>query len=1307
MSFNKEQQQAINASTKEDILISAGAGSGKTKTLSVRVNRIINDLEISPSELLVLTFTNNAAHEMKERIVASFKNDNNDFANQILSSHVQTFDSFAQYLVSQYAAKLGISDKISIVVKEVLESKTRQLLDEILDEYYNNPDEFDRLKETIAKLSNQNDEPLKKIVCSLLNSLQGITITRKKEILNNYDNLFFTKEFFIESTEEVIKEEKNKVKKAFIQAYLIDKNYKLLMESDDPSYQAKIFDKELLGRIEFSNLAFHDDNTQKYYEYFKDLESISPFEFIKAVKELNASPSPSKPKKGVDEDDIYLYNNVFKPVLDLFAGKKAILYSLVSFEDEENEYNRYISFKDDAHLIIDIVKELDKRVEEYKKVTNTFTFQDIQNMALALVTEEEYAGIAKEIRNRFKYIMVDEYQDTNDFQETFINALIKEDENGNRAHLFCVGDAKQAIYGFRGSNSTLFKNRQKEYESGEGHRVINMNKNYRSAKALLKDINYIFSYYMTYAHGGIDYLSPLEQLDYDDEVDLYGKAPYDHFGIYRLIPSFMGTNNKYQKRLKRFSPQECEIYAIINDIKEKVESGFLIYDRGCKTHTRPVQYRDFVILTRTKTPFGKYQKLFNRFNIPLNNKVSSNLYEVDAIILLQSLITLLSHRYLNEDIDVKHIFASIARSYVFEYDDDKIHSILIKDDLTDIYEDEIVKKMDRLIDRCKDEPFINIFTLLLEEFDVINKLYLIGDVEDNISKIESFYSIILNEQRAGEGLKEFLTLLKNVNKYDLDLESESTVSIENAVSLMTMHASKGLENKIVYMPVTLNKISTGANFDKPDYYFSSEGGIQLPYYHLDLKKTFINKEGEEEVYPSPIATLPYLRLAKRETIDAERDEHTRLFYVALTRAENCLYIVGQPEVDNRLENLYCMLSYCPHYRMVNEELIRKAKKVIPELQGLYNEFLSLIKMKENNNLPFTYEDINDKDKYLLFADVYKELISDKIDKKIDEAIKNIELALINYWHDYFIKNQTNLDLFISFYASTYDLDDVKTMRDWINFCRTYNEDLLMDDSNQLPVDEEHWNEVARSMGEALIKGDLAYFYFKKNDKEDPIYTLYHNFLINLLSFFFDVSYLDQLSFANGDKYIDRVEHCRIDDVLKEETMSVGNEEKVYLLVNNDEIEFTPRIHRRASHMDTLHDEDISDVLAFGTRMHRYMELVDFNSKDTSFIKDNYAKKRIDKVLSLPIFNDLSNTTVYKEYGYYDDLLDTTGFIDLLLKKDDQFIIVDYKLKNISMETYIDQLNTYRRNVASIFKAKEKNIKVMLVSLLTGDVEVEQ
>ena len=196
MSFNKEQLMAINASTKEDILISAGAGSGKTKTLSVRVNKIINDLEISPSELLVLTFTNNAAHEMKERIIASFKNDGNDFANQILSSHVQTFDSFTQYLVTQYAAQLGISDKVSIVVKEIIESKTRQLLDELLDEFYNNESKLDQLKKTIAKLSNQNDEPLKKVVLGLLKQLDSLTITQKKEVLENYDSLYFTKEFF-------------------------------------------------------------------------------------------------------------------------------------------------------------------------------------------------------------------------------------------------------------------------------------------------------------------------------------------------------------------------------------------------------------------------------------------------------------------------------------------------------------------------------------------------------------------------------------------------------------------------------------------------------------------------------------------------------------------------------------------------------------------------------------------------------------------------------------------------------------------------------------------------------------------------------------------------------------------------------------------------------------------------------------------------------------------------------------------------------------------------------------------------------
>lgn len=1307
MSFNKEQLSAIEASTNEDILISAGAGSGKTKTLSVRVNKIINDLAISPSELLVLTFTNNAAHEMKERIVASFKNDNNDFANQILSSHVQTFDSFAQYLVTSYAARLGISDKISIILDEVVESKRRQYLDEILDEFYNDPIQFDRLKETIAKLSNRDDESMKKIILDLSSSLAKLPTYQRDELLDDYDNKYFTKEFFLNCLNELIVDEKRKVKKAFLSAYIIDHNYHLFMESDDPIKLKAAFAKDDIKGIDFTRLSFNEEHAQALYEGFRNIDTIAPFTFIKLCQGFRNVDLVSKKEKNIDEDSAFLFDNVYKPLLKLFKTNDALLIGIMSFDDEENDYQKYLSFKNDVHLLLDIVKELDKRVLDYKMLTNSFAFQDIQNMALSLVNDPKYGDIADEIRSRFKYIMVDEYQDTNDFQETFINSLLKEDKDGNRAHLFCVGDAKQAIYGFRGSNVGLFKNRQHSYDDGkDGHRVINMNKNYRSAKQLLHDINYIFSYYMTTSHGGIDYLNPLEQLQYDDAVDLYGKKPYDHFGIYRLIPMKYKDNAIAQKMDIFTDNKTWEINAIINDIKDKVSSGFMVYDRACKDHLRPAEYRDFVILTRTKTPFKDYQKAFNQSDIPLNIKMSSNLKEADAIILLQSLISLLSYKLLDEDIDVRHIFASIARSYAFQYSDDELYQLLMNPFLME--NDPIMIRMHEFINKCEGQSFVNIFTMLLEEFDVINKLYLIGDVADNIAKIESFYSIVLNEQKAGEGLKDFLSLLKNVIKYDLSLKDESSVSIDNAVSLMTIHASKGLENKIVYMPVSFNKISTGNNFSKPDYYFSYEYGVQLPYYGIDLSKTFINDKGEEETIKSPIATIPYLRLANLNSIDLERDEHVRLFYVALTRAENCLYIVGEPIVDENKENLYGMLNYLPHYRSVNTNLINKASTVIKDIDPLYKRYQDYVKIKSSDTIPFTYEDIENEEKYLIFAEIYKELISNRIDKIIDNSINDIEHAIITYMHDSIVKYKDDLDYMASLQTKMSGVMWIDTFKQSLDaYLEISDEPSYLMEKSELEKTEEGMKEFLHNFSNAMVLGQADRFGLPlAGAKDDPIQHLYHLMFNRLLTAFFNESWLDKVSYHKEGIYEDKEEYYQYAELMPEETKTMLRLKPLNLATDDEEFIFQARVHSRASHMSTMHDEDIKDVLAFGSKMHRYMELVDFKTKDTSFIRNKYDKKIIDKVLALPLFNNLDGYHIYKEYGYFDYALNTTGFIDLLLQKDDEFIIVDYKLKNIDFDTYKDQLNTYRRNVSSIFKVNEKSIKVMLVSLLTGDIELE-
>ena len=207
-----------------------------------------------------------------------------------------------------------------------------------------------------------------------------------------------------------------------------------------------------------------------------------------------------------------------KAVFDILKGVTKKLDAVMTVSDLDEEINKLKSFKEDIALLLEIVKELNKRIDDYKAITNSFEFNDILLKAVSLLTNPKYERTAEKIRKQFKFIMVDEYQGTNDFQEAIINSLIAPKEDGTSAHLFCVGDAKQAIYAFRNSKVELFTQRQDAYSSGPGHRVILMHKNYRSGKGLLNEINHIFKFYMTLSHGGINYAFANEGLEYDDAI---------------------------------------------------------------------------------------------------------------------------------------------------------------------------------------------------------------------------------------------------------------------------------------------------------------------------------------------------------------------------------------------------------------------------------------------------------------------------------------------------------------------------------------------------------------------------------------------------------------------------------------------------------------------------------------------------------------------------------------------------------------------------------------------------------------------
>lgn len=1338
MSFNNEQTAAIEAKMTEDILISAGAGSGKTKTLSRRVSNLLEGNQIEPSELLILTFTDNAAHEMKERIIKDLKADKYERVNEMYSAHIQTFDSFSSYLVKKYAPRLGLSDHIVVADASVIEAKRNQFLDEILKEYYADPLQMKRVLEVLKKHGMKDDSWLTQNILLLDEDLGKLIPSKRKSFLSQYDKKYLSREFFDTCVASFVEKAKKQISQTIYECYLL-KAYPTFTNTDSIDEEIIKDPKNYLGRLntyfgnksnfelDIKKLDFSEYSESKtlniLYQRLLPLLEAYPEEFIKKVNELskdedlkNASQSEKKNDLAVKEMGMLVFR--FTKDTDPY------LYDVLSIhENLDEEYQFFLSFAPDIKLMIEIIEKLDERLWNYKKENNFFTFSDVSTLALSLLTDKEFEDVAEEVRERFKYIMVDEYQDTNDLQEAFLDSLMKINKKGERSHLFCVGDAKQSIYAFRNSNVALFRARQEKYKNKTNeHEVIAMNKNYRSGPGLLRDINYIFDNYMTLDHGSITYKDEMEQLQYDQKVNLYSK-PYDDFGVYRIVSKSENNDDwTAEKGKKNAYFKLWEASAIIDDIQKKIKNGYLVYDRGCKNGTRPCKYQDFAILMRKKNGFELYQKLFNQAGIPLNNIISSDLKDVDAIILLQSLVKLISLLFHDskDTNEIKHLFASIARSYAYSYTDQKIYDLVSfkdperKDDLLKIKEDPLWKELMDFLARNKDASFNDIFLDLLNTFHVIDRVYLIGNVDDVISKIESIHTLILASEQAGEGLDDFVLLLKNINKYDLDLDSSSIFQTQDAVDMMTIHASKGLERKIVYMPCSFNEMPSGSNLNKPDYLFNEDFGVLLSNADLPMGKE------SETIYP-----LPYL-LAKNtpSSNGTDRDEHVRLFYVALTRAENTIFIVGDDckteESDKNKETLYGMLDYCPHYFKLNETYLHKMAEKGIVSQEQYNLYLELLDATKKLASPLDPDSLQDR------GDIYQYLTKkyylDGIRNALERSINSIKNSLYQYYLNLFKKAPEDLNQLARLYDAYHTNIGVKGFDDYLAFFQnnTNDETLSEDDEEEEDTssesnDEDNQNsgpkeddtmyqhysrgeleEILKEFGNALIKQKKDFFK-GANNKSDVvnIFAPYFAKVYDNIDFFSSLSY-------ETEDYLDRIEKKSLSVSDKDKEISLPKMDKPEgRRLNDEEILFPVKEKKRASKASfEIEDEEIQEKLRKGTHLHRLLELFDFLHPDLSYVKDSKERAILEKLIQLPLLQKaISSDEVHQEYAYFDRLYQTTGFIDLLFIKDGHIFIVDYKTNNVDDPEYVNQLHTYQRNIQEIFHVESKDISLYLLSIL--------
>ena len=460
--FNKKQLEAINSSVNKDVLVSASAGSGKTEILSQKIYKVLVEDKIKPEEILVLTFTNKAAYEMKQRIIKTVKSQSNDItlASKLLSAHIQTFDAYSMYLVKTYASRLNLPSNIQIIDSEQINLLKHQFLDDYIKTSLENKDE--KMISLVSKEDSFSFSSTKELLIEIYDKLYSLSeeeINIVKDITLNSDDNFYFDKF-----------------KDYINNY-VGKNYLLpltiyiynnIRNSEDISYDSTInsFIKKFNNCTNDDLLKYCKDNAcldswsndlrRIYLDIIELVRKVSynslTSDFVSPLTKRGTkdNPKPSEEKRSILGDIGKNYSYLYKLIS---SGIEAQLHSINLV-------------KNDIKYIFEICDKLKNKIDEYKKFSNSFEYKDISSFAIKLFDINE---VKEELENKFKFIIVDEYQDTNDEQEKFISKQAK------KAHLFLVGDAKQSIYRFRGSKVELFNKRREVLSGSKEGQVIDMN----------------------------------------------------------------------------------------------------------------------------------------------------------------------------------------------------------------------------------------------------------------------------------------------------------------------------------------------------------------------------------------------------------------------------------------------------------------------------------------------------------------------------------------------------------------------------------------------------------------------------------------------------------------------------------------------------------------------------------------------------------------------------------------------------------------------------------------------------------------
>ena len=807
MAWTKEQLKAIEESGN-NILVSAGAGSGKTAVLTTRVMEKVHQ-GIHVNELLILTFTNAAASEMKERIKKNLVKEHNEEELSLLdSSYITTFDSFSLSLVKKYHYLLNLPKKISITDSSIIELEKKKILDSVMESYYEKKDnDFCALIEFLCV---KDDAGFKSDLLHIISKLE--IRTDLEMYLNTYLDFHYQEEV-----------------------------YSWIIEEYTSIIQQKI--QELQLEIEEHEAYF---DTEYYQKILSSLSAVLQSQNLESsLAAIQVAKLPILPRNS--DEEVKKAKSEIQAIL-------TSLKELASYHNEEEIKKEYLETKPYISVVISILKDFFHAFSCYKQSKQIFDFNDIAKMSLQLIKTHE--DIQQELKKQFQEIMVDEYQDTSDLQEEFISLI--SDHN-----VYMVGDIKQSIYRFRNANPSIFKEKYEAYAKGEDGIKIDLLKNFRSRKEVLEDINLIFNPIMDLEIGEADYTASHQMV--------YGNLAYQEQGY--TSQNYHMDVLTYSCEETTYSKEEIEFFTIAQDINQKLQENYQVFDKDT-LELRPATYKDFCLILDRNSSFDLAKKIFAYFDIPLSLYKDEELNQSDNIYLVKHLLSFLLHMKRKVyDEDYAYSFVSIARSFLYRYQDAEIYDFVIHQH---IYDSSIYHDFLPLLSSLPTMSIYNVLEKILEVTHYYERLIVYGNVKENIARMDKILELAQSCDDLSYGMEKFTEFLDELLKREESIRIGMSTSTSDSVKMMNIHKSKGLEFPICYF------CGLYKNFSRQDYQgdllYEKNFPIYTPVFRNGIKESIIKT------------------LIKEDILKNDVSEKIRLFYVALTRAkEKMIFVLPKKE----------------------------------------------------------------------------------------------------------------------------------------------------------------------------------------------------------------------------------------------------------------------------------------------------------------------------------------------------------------------------------------------------------------------------